>query len=207
MPRLVRDRLLSRLARTHTRLPLTSFLASPNDRLGAHRRPGGHYVETTLSRRNHTKVVNPSETVKQLCKFLVDNVDDFELPLQRNKHIIEILAAGRSGVRMNGQPIRISAWFKCDSTTNNAVYPGKLVRMFLIPRAGTRSGHEVVVYIQRFKMRDVHVQDTTDYIVDSNARSSIEVLPLKSLSAMLWPVQHPELHEQQKVWLLFLKDL
>ena len=28
MPRLVRDRLLSRLARTHTRLPLTSFLLS-----------------------------------------------------------------------------------------------------------------------------------------------------------------------------------
>ena len=161
-----------------------------SDRLARRHRPGEHYVEVKLSRRNNKKVINPQQSERKLWKFIKTYVVDerraqlLRLPAS-DVHTIEILSKGQTAVVVNGQPVRVGAWFQYDSFDGHV---GKLERIFAvtfgnIPSAAAR---EVIVYIRRFA--DTAARDDTDIDVDTDSYSTLDVVPSKSLSMLLWEV-------------------
>ena len=103
---------------------------------------------------------------------------------------------------VNGRPVRVGAWFQYDNGENGCV--GKLERIFAvtfgnIPSATAR---EVIVYIRRFA--GTVVRDYTDFDVDTESYSSLDVVPLKSLSMLLWEVPRDS---ATKLRLLLVKEL
>jgi hypothetical protein len=165
-------------------------LHDASDRLARRHRPGLHYVDVKLTRRNNKKVINPKQAERKLWQFLKTYVvDERRAPLLKKPasdvHTIEILSKGRTAVAVNGQPVRVGAWFQYDRYDGHV---GKLERIFAvtfgnIPSAATR---EVIVYIRRFV--DTAARDHTDFDVDTESYSSLDVVPLKSLSTLLWEV-------------------
>jgi hypothetical protein len=183
----------------------SSFLHDASDRLASRHRPGQHYVEVKLSRRNNKKVINPQQTQPKLWELLKKSVLDLRRapllqPPASNVHTIEINSKA-SAVVVNGQPIRVGAWFQYD---RYAEHVGKLERIFVvtfgnIPSAAAR---EVIVYIRRFA--DTAARDDTDFDVDTESYSSLDVVPLKSLSMLLWEVPRDS---ATKLRLLLVKEL
>ena len=205
IPAVVRDRLISRYNRNNLYLPSTSFLHSASDRLTNRPcRPGYHYVEINLSRRNQRKVDYRAE--RRLWNFVLANLSDrvpnIRQPNVSGMEIIEILPRGRAGVKLNAQPVRVQGWFKYDNDDNQ--YAGRLTRMFAVSFS-SRSGYEVILYMERW-LGTLRVDDT-DYDLDTNAAVKVEVVPLKSLAALLLAVPHWNPDLQSRTRLLFMKEL
>ena len=104
---------------------------------------------------------------------------------------------------MNGQPVRVGEWFLYDSYRE---YVGKLERIFAvtfgnIPSAAAR---EVIVYIRRFA--GTVSRDYTDFDVDTESYSSLDAVPLKSLSMFYWGVP-PVPRSATQLRLLRVKEL
>ena len=179
-----------------------------SDRLARRHRPGEHYVEVKLSRRNNKKVINPQQSERKLWKFIKTYVVDerraqlLRLPAS-DVHTIEILSKGQTAVVVNGQPVRVGAWFQYDSFDGHV---GKLERIFAvtfgnIPSAAAR---EVIVYIRRFA--GTVSRDYTDFDVDTESYSSLDAVPLKSLSMFYWEVPRVP-HSATQLRLLRVKEL
>ena len=208
-PDSIRRLLLARYALNDLCLAPSSFLHDASDRLARRYRPGQHYVEVKLSRRNNKKVINPKQAEPKLWQFLKRNVvDERRAPLLRppasDVHTIEISSKGRAAIVVNGRPVRVGAWFQYDNGENGCV--GKLERIFAvtfgnIPSATAR---EVIVYIRRFA--GTVARDYTDFDVDTESYSSLDAVPLKSLSMFLWGVPHSSNHAK-KLRLLLVNEL
>ena len=206
MPERVRSGIIARYARSNLHLPSTSFLHSASERLSSKpSRTGGHFVEVRLSRRNQTKINDPKVSEKKLWKFLVANVVDAQRAAnlrQGDVQIIEIQNRGKAGVTLNAQPVRAQGWFRYDSDME---YTGRLSRTFAVS-FGSRSGYEVVVYMERW-VATTNIDDT-DYDVDTHLAPKLEAVPLKALSCWLWPVPHSRTNAPPTLLrLLFVKDL
>lgn len=207
-PDSVRRSLLARYALNNLLLAPSSFLHDASDRLARRHRPGQHYVEVKLTRRNNKKVINPQQAESKLWKFLRTYVlDELRAPLLRppasDVHTIEITSKGRAAIVVNGQPVRVGEWFLYDS---NREYVGKLERIFAvtfgnIPSAAAR---EVIVYIRRFA--GTVSRDYTDFDVDTESYSSLDAVPLKSLSMFLWEVPRMP-HSATQLRLLRVNEL
>jgi hypothetical protein len=215
-PDSIRRALVARYAFNDLSLAPSSFLHDAGDRLARRHRPGQHYVDFKLSRRNNKKVSNPEQAERKLWQFLKTYVvDERRAPLLRQPasdvHTIEILSKGRTAVVVNGQPVRVGAWFQYESVQK---YVGKLERIFAVT-FGNTAACEVIAYIRRFAV--TAARDDTDFDVDTDSYSSLDVVPLKSLSMLLWEVPRwdysdPKRHvirsdSATKLRLLLVKEL
>ena len=217
IPERVRHRLLSRYARTNVALGGTSFLFSACDRVNmVNSRPGTHRVNISLSRRNHTVVFEPQNHCKPLWAFLAKNlISDYQKELLAAKppsevHVIEISDVGKAALKLNGQNVRLDAWFKYDKWTNNdnyAEFAGQVKRIYTVRFGpGSRARQDVFVYMER--RHSTKIVDGSDYDVDTSSASTQDVIPVKSLTASLWPVSHSDPCFLPTVKrLLFVKEL
>jgi hypothetical protein len=218
IPERVRHRLLSRYARANVALRGTSFLISACDRVNnmVNSRPGTHRVNISLSRRNHTVVFEPENHCKPLWAFLAKNlISDFQKKLLAAKppsdvHVIEISDVGKVALKLNGQNVRLDAWFKYDKWVNNdkfEEYAGQVKRIYVVAFGpSSRARKDVFLYMER--RHSTMVVDGSDYDVDTSSTSKQDVIPVKSLTASLWSVSHsdPNLLPTIKR-LLFVKEL
>jgi hypothetical protein len=164
-PEKLRRGLLARCASNNVCLPPSSFLHNASDRLASRRRPGGHYVEVKLSRRNNKVVHSPRTTEVKLWKFLKKYVvharrKQLLEPPANDVHIIEVISKGKASVVMNAQPVRVNSWFQYNALRESV---GKVERIFVVNFGSStaRAGREVIVYMRRF--HSIVSRDDTDF--------------------------------------------